>query len=361
MWTFQDVRTSVPRIGLLALAVVLPCALNASAHADLEAQPLARIAYLKWTCGHQLSSIVTADLLGRRRETITRPERCRHFGEDELSRDDYWPVWAPDGRSLAFRRSARERGVYIWSRGQRIRRIETDGGYDAPLWSPDGRRLAFATESLWLKSRRGGERDVLLGGRANDAWPLHLIDWSPDGSRILLLRQDDDLKIVSATGGQQRLVARDVLDAAWSPSGRRIAYAGSCFPMPGDSYDCKLYVVSANGGRPRPLPLRARDMSVIWARSGQHLLVASTDHGHGLRIVDVRMGRARTAIRGQIEFARTAGPRRDLQLIRILKFKGGQPAPASLALITSTGKIKTRIVVPRGWSTDEDEVAAYVP
>jgi hypothetical protein len=127
--------------------------------------------------------------------------------------------------------------------------------------------------------------------------------------------------------------------------------------MPGYEFICTLYIVSAKGGKPRRLPLTARSMSLAWDSSGRHLLVSSADDGHGLRIVDVSTGDMRPAIREWIQLAHTTGPGRlDLQLVRIGTSRGGR---ISLALITSIGQIKTRIVVPRGWDTEE--VAAYVP
>jgi hypothetical protein len=81
----------LPRVQLLVLAVVLPLSVDASAQAGRGTEPLARIAYVKWTCAHYLSSIVSADVAGRHREMITKPERCRHFGADEYPRSDEWP------------------------------------------------------------------------------------------------------------------------------------------------------------------------------------------------------------------------------------------------------------------------------
>jgi hypothetical protein len=119
-----------------------------------------------------------------------------------------------------------------------------------------------------------------------------------------------------------------------------------------------FYVTSTNGGNAKRFRFTARGMSLAWDRKGEHVLVGSTDPGHGLRIVDLRTGRVRTVIRDWLELAPTTGPRRGaLRLVRILQH--GTTGRASLALITSTGQIQTRIVTPRGFSTDD--VAAYVP
>src|SRR5436190_17528993 len=111
-----------PLLGVVVGVVVLPFAAGASVQPD--PQSLVRIAYVKWVCGDRLSVIVAADVAGRHREVITRPERCRHFGEGEFGREDRSPRWAPDGKRITFTRDVRKQGVHIWRRGKRTRRID---------------------------------------------------------------------------------------------------------------------------------------------------------------------------------------------------------------------------------------------
>jgi Tol biopolymer transport system component len=75
----------------------------------------------------------------------------------------------------------------------------TVGEYDIWVVRPDGTGLRRVTESPANRS---------------DYYP----DWSPDGSTLLFERRKLD---PAAAGGDEALYA---VDAAWSPSGNRIAF-----------------------------------------------------------------------------------------------------------------------------------------
>jgi dipeptidyl aminopeptidase/acylaminoacyl peptidase len=347
------VRTTV----VVACVIALPFALEAGGRI-LLAQPGATFAYVRWTCGDHTSSISAADSAGKRRESITKPERCRHFGPDEFGREDHLPTWAPDGKSVAFTRDEK-RGVYVWTRGTGERRIDSAAVDLRPVWSPRGDRIALVQRgSLWYTTVRGGRRTYLVRNAPLDA--IFQVEWSHDGSKLLFVAGDNNLRIVAADGGRPRVVARDVLTAAWAPDGRRIGYAGDCITLPGDSYDCRLFTVSARGGKAKPFSVRGRDLSLAWDATGKHLLAGTTDKA-SLRILNVRTGQIRRSLRAWVQFRPTSGPARAaLRIARVSRLgKAGAVVRESLALITESGEIKTDVVVPRGWDTQE--VAAYIP
>lgn len=98
------------------------------------------------------------------------------------------PTWSPDGKEIAF--------VRVDSAGSRILVMSADGGTprflvdgDGPQWSPDGDHIlytpgaGFGASDLWRIRPDGGEPQLLHDVEG----PLWGFQWSPDGSRILLL------------------------------------------------------------------------------------------------------------------------------------------------------------------------------
>ena len=129
-----------------------------------------------------------------------------------------------------------------------------------PVWSPDGSRIAF-------KSLRDGDWEIYVmnSDGSSQTRLTHSpaieknVAWSPDGSRILFVVQVREivpfqenglweLHVINADGtGQTRLThSISSLEAAWSPDGSRIAFAGS--PSIRDAYSLHaIWVISADG------------------------------------------------------------------------------------------------------------------
>ena len=151
--------------------------------------------------------------------------------------------------------------------------------YDA-CWSPEGRRLCFTREpsaggaaGLVVAGTAGRERRALTTPAAGrDASP----DWSPRGDRVAFIRQagssGSGLATVEVATGKVRMLVRgrDVHSPSWSPDGTRLMYSAGATPE-----KSWLYVISADGGDPRPLHLRGTEPD--WCPTDNRLACAWAD------------------------------------------------------------------------------------
>jgi Tol biopolymer transport system component len=145
--------------------------------------------------------------------------------------DDRQPVWAPDGRRVAFVQNGAS--LVLLDRG-RERVVAQQAGLSTPTWSPDGHRLAFAAGiAVWVIDLGRPGRRGLVGG----SQPA----WSPRGGWIAYVH--NGLRLVRADGtGDHWLKADDEFvyrNPTWSPRGDVLYYdvfsrcSGDCYPEAG--------------------------------------------------------------------------------------------------------------------------------
>src|SRR5687768_3562231 len=114
------------------------------------------------------------------------------------------------------------------------------------------------------------------GTRARDSAPA----WSPDGRRVAFARSHSQwgVYIVDATGGSRRRLARGQATAlAWSPDGTRIAFSRACAQ---GAASCRpgIYVAHLDGSRLlRVFPSIGLPS---WSRDGRRLVCLCRDEIH---------------------------------------------------------------------------------
>ena len=115
------------------------------------------------------------------------------------------------------------KGGGIWtahSDGTQAKLIISNSSY--PKVSPDGSRIAyFNSAGSWVANIDGSSPHRLAMGTA------YPIDWSPDGTQVLL-SATNGLVIADATTGAHHVIPNtsDTRSGSWSPDGTLIAYAG---------------------------------------------------------------------------------------------------------------------------------------
>ena len=177
---------------------------------------------------------------------------------EDLENDIIWvrPAWSPDGGRIAFvtqnldgGRSASaaknlegEGSIYVVEvDGSGLRRL-TDHGYTSmPTWSPDGGSLAFAmpsTErglySLYTIDPDGSQLKEVAETISRRIHWTETVSWSPDGSAILF-----EGYAFPVDGSAEWRIPGALL-RAWSPDGSRIAIMKS-------GSDSVLYTVAKDG------------------------------------------------------------------------------------------------------------------
>jgi Tol biopolymer transport system component len=223
-------------------------------------------------------------------------------GQENLTQHparDSHPSWSRDGRKLAFvsRRDGNSEIYVMNADGSGLRNVTRAPSNDlGPAWSPDGRAIAFV-KMIQKKCAPnstdprcdGNDYETFLyvvngdgsGLRRLTTHPEWLFNpsWSADGKTIRYGRY-----LVQADGSGQTELPRNVaFGGAWSPDGKRIAYA-VIDTSPGDrtdDADAGLWVVNADGSNPRQLARNAAGSNPAWSPDGRRIAFRRYPQGIG--------------------------------------------------------------------------------
>jgi hypothetical protein len=155
-------------------------------------------------------------------------------------------AWSRDGSRLLFV----ARDERIWSMDAEGKNLVRLAKGRSPTWSPDGRRVAFVKYGnrgfIWVVNADGSGEHRLVKAPVRFVWD---VDWSPRAAGRLAFATGSwisDVYVLDiGSGGARRLTRGHPtgVEPAWSPDGRRVAYAG-------DDRKAEIYVADASGGAP---------------------------------------------------------------------------------------------------------------
>ena len=141
-----------------------------------------------------------------------------------------------------------------------------------PVFSPDGETILFTstrgkTAGVWKWPRAGGKMERLCDGDQ--------AEWSPDGKKIVLRREEKLWTRDLATGAEKCISPKDFphpSGPAWSPDSKTIAFA--CRWDAGNG----LYLVPADGGAATKLYDKEGACEPHWNADGSLLIYETETH-----------------------------------------------------------------------------------
>jgi Tol biopolymer transport system component len=169
-----------------------------------------------------------------------------------------------------------------------ITRLTSDSGLTTdPAISPDGKLVAYASDrssednlDIWVQQIAGGQPIRLTSNPGDDHQPA----FSPDGSKIVFRSERDGggIYVISALGGEERLLAKSGSYPHFSPDGASIAYfVGTTLRT------AKVQIVSATGGAPRELRIQIPWAAFpTWSPDGKQLIFVGSTNPSGFSEFD---------------------------------------------------------------------------
>ncbi len=139
----------------------------------------------------------------------------KEIGSLNAGSDVYAPRLSPDGKWVAFsRRDGNNPEIWVAHlEGHTTRRFTFNPGYDSyPVWSPDGASIAFSSATsgplnLYRKSASGAGNPERL---TNSPLTQYLVDWSGDGRFLMYVEVGQetgfDLMVLPMSGGEKPFV-----------------------------------------------------------------------------------------------------------------------------------------------------------
>jgi TolB protein len=245
--------------------------------------------------------------------------------------------WSPDGTKLLMSRLDIEGDIYTY----RIYLVNADGsGY---------RKLTEGPRDIWVSwwrdsflflfaSTKNGNEDVYIYGIEGavltrltlDSVREYHPDYSPDGSRIALIKKDSiaQITVLNSDGSELTITSDSVQkgNPRWSPDGKKIVYYGNI----GSGQD-SIYIVDADGKNRVTL---CNGVWPSWSPDGKSILFALESNILKINLADSVISK----VIDNAYFARYSPDGKKIAFIRqTWKSESGWPATSAVFIANSDG------------------------
>ena len=185
------------------------------------------------------------------------------------------PSWSPDRSMVAYQDDRSQ--IWLYTRATGERRLLSAGRM--PAFSPDGRHVAFVDGSVVVNVIGVDGTGLVTVASMTSAGITSPLSWSPDGRRLTFSAHVErfsagSIFVADAAGGGVEQFGPYGKSPVWSPDGSSIAYIGQ-----NNAGRSVLTVVRPDGTDPTVLPLPANtgisDERPVWAPDGRSLVTVA--------------------------------------------------------------------------------------
>jgi TolB protein len=186
----------------------------------------------------------------------------RRLVEVTTERQNFTPVYAPDGHTIAFSRAFDE-GTDIFTYNLTdeccLQRLTVGRLYDnlSPTFSPDGRRIAFVSSrpgltQIYVMAADGTGQELFAPFEWGVTGSSNAPEWSPDGLNLAFHRdvagspQVFVMDVATQTVRQLTSAGRNY-DPSWAPDGRHLAFVSE------RTGSRQVWIIDVQTGRVRQL------------------------------------------------------------------------------------------------------------
>jgi dipeptidyl aminopeptidase/acylaminoacyl peptidase len=208
-----------------------------------------------------------------------------------------FPRISPDGRTAAVGIAAGGSSkIHLYDLARDVLAPLAQQG-NSPVWTPDGRRVVFssfirggdivgpeAPGLYWASADGRGDSELLLAAEPDVS--LFAYSWSPDGTRLAYMAQDERGEDIWVLTLSDEPVAEPFLDSparehspAFSPDGQWMAYVSD------ESGRDEVYVRRYPAATDRTLVSRGGGVNPRWSRDGRELFYRQV--GAGIFVVPI--------------------------------------------------------------------------